>query len=150
MVRTPSALPPGGNGRGVASARQLKRRARAYGWCRAQSAHERNDGIHPSQIEVKGRWGPIPHRPVLHRENIRSSPRGLGTGDGDRRQLNNKTIFGNATGLGICGRNHYGCATAMQEYSFGQRSWTRNLRAARTQGFEDDEVGRGFEHCKVL
>jgi len=42
------------------------------------------------------------------------------------------------------------CATAMQEYSFGQRSRTRSLRAARIRGFEDDEVGRGFEHCKVL
>ncbi len=108
MVRTPSALPLGGNGRGVASARQLKRRARAYGWCRAQGAHERNDGMNPSQNEVKGRWGPIPHRPVLPGENIRSNPRDLGTGGGARRQLNNKTIFGNATGLGICGRNHYG------------------------------------------
>ena len=97
MVRTPSAFPPGGNGRGVASARQLKRRARAYGWCRAQRAHERNDGMNPSQNEVKGRWGPIPHRPVLHRENIRSNPRNLGTGGGARRQLNRKAIFGNAT-----------------------------------------------------
>ena len=108
MVRTRSAFPSGDNGRGVASARQLKRRARAYGWCRAQSAHERNDGKNPSQNEVNGRWGPIPHRPVLHGENIRSNPRDLGTGGGDRRQLNNKTILGNATGLGICGRNHYG------------------------------------------
>jgi hypothetical protein len=150
MVRTPSGFPPGDNGRGVASARQLKRRARAYGWCRAQRAHERNDGINPSQNEVKGRWGPIPHRPVLRRENIRSNPRDLGTGGGARRQLNRKTIFGNAVGIGICRRNHYGCATAMQEYSFGQRRRTRNLRAARTRGFEDDEVGRGFTHCEVL
>lgn len=108
MVRTLSTFPSGDNGRGVASARQLKRRARAYGWCRAQSAHERNDGMNPSQNEVKGRWGPIPHRPVLPGENVRSNPRVLGTGGGDRRQLNNKTIFGNATGLGICRRNHYG------------------------------------------
>lgn len=94
MVRTPSALPPGGNGRGVASARQLKRRARAYGWCRAQGAHERNDGMNPSQNEVKGRWGPIPHRPVLPEENIRSNPRNLGTGGGARRQLNKKRFSG--------------------------------------------------------
>ncbi len=95
MVRTLSAFPSGDNGRGVASARQLRRRARAYGWCRAQRAHERNDGKNPSQNEVKGRWGPIPHRPVLHRENIRSNPRGLGTGGGDRRQLNIETMKGN-------------------------------------------------------
>lgn len=108
MACTPVVSPKGGNGRGVASARQLKRRARAYGWCRAQGAHERNDGMNPSQNEVKGRWGPIPHRPVLPGENIRSDPPDLGTGGGARRQLNRKTIFGNATELRICRRNHYG------------------------------------------
>lgn len=44
----------------------------------------------------------------FHAGNMRSLAHDLGTGGGDRRQLNNKTIFGNAKGLGICGRNHYG------------------------------------------
>ena len=55
---TPILPPVRGSGRGVVSARQLKRRVRAYGWCRAQM-HTRKERRDENSSQMRSRAGGV-------------------------------------------------------------------------------------------
>ena len=80
--------------------------------------------------EVEGWWGPIPHRPVSWRKRM-FIPRGPGTVLAGMKATLLKSNLRESGQRGLSrGRNHYGCATAMQEYSFRQRADEKPARSA--------------------
>ena len=116
---TPILPPVRGSGRGVVSARQLKRRVRADGWCRAQM-HTRTERRDENSSQMRSRAGGV-QSPTCLFPLVETSVHSAATWeqaallDGNRRL---KRISGTHQHRGFTCATTIDCATAMQECSF--------------------------------
>ena len=77
---TPSAFGQVVEAGGVVPARQLERRVRANGWCRAHKHTRKRRRDQPVLNDVVGRWSNTLHRPTAEAGKRRAGERCLGTG----------------------------------------------------------------------